>query len=245
MSSYMIFCVEKTFNKLCCAFQQILALFPYLYLWLWGGALLDERAIYIVIIGWNTTSVHWDWELAAERRRLVQTFNKKDIVCDVFAGAGALTLLSARKVWRVFANDPITDALKYLARNTIDNKLQAKVELYNLDCSMFVKTLANFKKPVLMTQIVFSLPTSPDTLSGALKGAFDRKIWPVHQPLPIVHVYGYSHMPSWGKNFSHLIVERLQLKMETVELHVVKSLDSTREMICASFRLPEQVAFYD
>ncbi|MCO5604640.1 hypothetical protein L7F22_058810 [Adiantum nelumboides] len=76
----------------------------------------------------NLATVHWDSELAVERQRLIDRFSS-----DVFAGAGALALSAAKKVWRVFANDPNQDALTYLARNVDDNKLHAKVEVKHQD----------------------------------------------------------------------------------------------------------------
>ena len=48
---------------------------------------------------------------------------------DIAAGVGAFVLASAQKVWRVFANDEDTEALKYLAKNVKENRLQAKVEV--------------------------------------------------------------------------------------------------------------------
>ncbi|KAI5078860.1 hypothetical protein GOP47_0006531 [Adiantum capillus-veneris] len=179
----------------------------------------------------NLATMHWDSELAGERKRLIQKFSSKDIVCDVYAGAGALALSSAKKVWRVFANDPNSDALKYLARNVNDNKLHAKVELYNMECCVFLRKLLAFKRPVLMTQIVFSLPTRAETVKDALKGAFNRKTWPANQPLPTVSVYGFSDTSNYKRDFGQLIVDRLGLATEAIELYSVKSLDSERDII--------------
>jgi tRNA (guanine37-N1)-methyltransferase len=48
---------------------------------------------------------------------------------DIAAGVGPFALTSAKKVWRVFANDENAEALKYLAKNVEENRLQAKVEV--------------------------------------------------------------------------------------------------------------------
>eukprot|EP00250_Pteridium_aquilinum_P017252 c23531_g1_i1 orf=775-2925(-) len=201
--------------------------------------IIEDKISFLV----NLATVYWDSELAPERQRLIQRFSKKDVVCDVFAGAGSLALTAAQKVWRVFANDANPEALKYLAKNVVENKLQAKVELYNLDCRMFIRKLLAFKNPVLMTQVVFSLPMSKETIIDALKGAFNRDTWPESQPLPTLHVYGYCDALHPETDFYHLIVHRLGLMAEAVETHRVKQVESGRWLICASFQLPEALAF--
>lgn len=193
----------------------------------------------------NLATVYWNSELATERKRLIQKFSEKDIVCDVLAGAGPLAVASAKKVWRVFANDVSRDALKYLAKNVVENRLQAKVELYNLDGGEFLRKLLAFKNPVLMTQVVLSSPTSGETILDAFIGAFNRHTWPATQPLPMVHVYGYSEAPKPETGFLHRIVCRIRHPPEHVEMHRVKQVKSGMWLICATFQLPKAVAFND
>ena len=40
-----------------------------------------------------------------------------------------MALASAKKAWRVFANDENPESLKYLAKNVEENHLQAKIEV--------------------------------------------------------------------------------------------------------------------
>lgn len=193
----------------------------------------------------NLATVYWDSELASERHRLIQQFSKKDIVCDIFAGSGPLSLIAAKKVWRVFSNDENREALKYLARNVADNRLQAKVELYNLDRRVFIRKLLAFKSPVFMTQVIFALPTSGDTILDVFKGAFNRRTWPAMKPLPRIHVYGYSNTANPDTDFLNVIVFKLGLESEAVEVHHVKEMESGRWLVCANFQLPAAVAFDD
>ena len=48
---------------------------------------------------------------------------------DIAAGVGAFALASAKKAWRVFANDENPESLKYLAKNVEENKLSKLMQL--------------------------------------------------------------------------------------------------------------------
>ncbi|KAJ7562997.1 hypothetical protein O6H91_03G092200 [Diphasiastrum complanatum] len=78
----------------------------------------------------DLATVYWNTRLATERQRLLGMFDKMDIVCDVFAGVGPLAVAAAKKVKRVYANDLNPAALKYLAKNVVQNKVSAKIELF-------------------------------------------------------------------------------------------------------------------
>lgn len=52
---------------------------------------------------------------------------------DVFAGVGPIALAAAKKVKRVYANDLNPQAVEYMERNCVLNKLERKVQVcFNL-----------------------------------------------------------------------------------------------------------------
>ncbi|MCO5604639.1 hypothetical protein L7F22_058809 [Adiantum nelumboides] len=108
----------------------------------------------------------------------------------------------------------------------VRGKVARRYLLYNLDGCVFLRKLLAFKRPVLMTQIVFSLPTNAEIVKEALKGAFNRKTWPAYQPLPMVCVYGYSDTGQHKGDFGYLIIDKLGLAADFIDLYSVKSLDS-------------------
>lgn len=193
----------------------------------------------------TTVIEYWNSKLAAERRRLIEGFNEKDVVCDVFAGVGPLAVAAAKKVWRVFANDLNPHALKYLAKNVSENRLLAKVEMYNLDGRTFLKQLLGFDKPVPMTQVVMDLPTDAEKFLDAFIGAFNPCTWNAKRPMPYIHVYGFSSLLDPEADFLERIVCKIGHAPEHIEMHRVYLAAPGKWMLCASFQLPHTVAFKD
>ncbi len=69
------------------------------------------------------TQVYWNSRLHTEHDRLVQLFQPKDIVADVFAGVGPFALPAAKRGCGVLANDLNPNSAKYLAKNVEDNRV--------------------------------------------------------------------------------------------------------------------------
>uniref|UniRef100_A0A804N3M2 SAM-dependent methyltransferase TRM5/TYW2-type domain-containing protein n=1 Tax=Zea mays TaxID=4577 RepID=A0A804N3M2_MAIZE len=74
-------------------------------------------------------TVYWNSRLATERQRLVNIFRNLDVVCDMFSGVGPLAISAAKKVKYVYANDINPNAVGYLERNMVLNKLEKKIEM--------------------------------------------------------------------------------------------------------------------
>ncbi|MQL92283.1 hypothetical protein Taro_024906 [Colocasia esculenta] len=77
----------------------------------------------------NLARVYWNSRLATERQRLICSFTGNDVVCDVFAGVGPIAISAAKKVKHVYANDLNPNAIEYLERNIVLNKLERKIEV--------------------------------------------------------------------------------------------------------------------
>ncbi|CAI5504580.1 unnamed protein product [Closterium sp. Naga37s-1] len=136
--------------------------------------------------------VYWNSRLATERARLVATFTSADVVCDVFAGVGPIAVAAAKRVKRVYGNDLNPSALTFLAQNIIANRVDGKVEIFNLDGRDFIRHLLSLPRPVHMTRIVMNLPADAIEFLDVLKGAFPLGKWGTRTPPPIIHVYAFS-----------------------------------------------------
>ncbi|XP_063945643.1 tRNA (guanine(37)-N1)-methyltransferase 1 isoform X2 [Daucus carota subsp. sativus] len=77
----------------------------------------------------DLATVYWNSRLATERQRLLNSFTQSDIVCDVFAGVGPIAIAAAKRVRYVYANDLNPNAVDFLQKNCVINKLERKIEL--------------------------------------------------------------------------------------------------------------------
>ncbi|KAJ3214103.1 serine/threonine-protein kinase M1 [Dinochytrium kinnereticum] len=87
------------------------------------------------------SAVYWNSRLQGEHDRIVRTFNKNDLVCDVFGGVGPFAVPAAKNVGcLVFSNDLNPVSYKYLIENIALNKVAHLVKGYNSDGREFVRT---------------------------------------------------------------------------------------------------------
>ncbi|KAK8452810.1 hypothetical protein SEVIR_5G177510v4 [Setaria viridis] len=104
-------------------------------------------------------TVYWNSRLATERQRLVNDiFRNSDIVCDMFSGVGPLAISAAKKVKYVYANDINPTAVEYFKRNMVLNKLERKIEVFNMDARRFISAIYSSQHVHPVTQIVMNLP---------------------------------------------------------------------------------------
>ncbi|GJP53898.1 hypothetical protein CLOM_g13015 [Closterium sp. NIES-68] len=187
--------------------------------------------------------VYWNSRLATERARLVSTFSSSDVVCDVFAGVGPIAIAAAKRVKRVYANDLNPSALTFLAQNIIANRVEGKVEIFNLDGRDFIRHLLSLPRPVQMSRVVMNLPADAIEFLDVLKGAFPLAKWGTRTPPPIVHVYAFSKAADPELDLSQRIWSVLGHTMTDIDFHRVRLVAPSKWMVCCSFRLPPTVAF--
>ncbi|KAL6196435.1 hypothetical protein ACLB2K_032050 [Fragaria x ananassa] len=106
----------------------------------------------------DLATVYWNSRLATERQRLLNSFTRNDVVCDVFAGVGPIAISAAKIVKRVYANDLNPHAVEYLQRNCGLNKLDKKVKVFNMDGRRFIRAMFASDKAKSITQVVMNLP---------------------------------------------------------------------------------------
>lgn len=91
------------------------------------------------VFKFNFEKVYWNSRLSLEHKRLVDSFNPGDSICDVFAGVGPFTIPAAKKKVTVISNDLNPYSVKYLNENITCNKVDNYVKTFNLDGSDFIK----------------------------------------------------------------------------------------------------------
>ncbi|XP_043689951.1 tRNA (guanine(37)-N1)-methyltransferase 1 [Telopea speciosissima] len=191
----------------------------------------------------DLATVYWNSRLATERQRLINFFTSKDVVCDVFSGVGPIAISAAKKVKRVYANDLNPSAVEYLERNCVLNKLERKIEVYNMDGRRFINAMFASEKAESITQVVMNLPNDATEYLDAFRGIFRGRPEEKETTLPIIHVYGFSKAQDPEFDFHERISTALSQVAVMVEMHRVRLVAPGKWMLCASFSLPQSVAF--
>lgn len=191
----------------------------------------------------DLASVYWNSRLSTERQRLISCFTNRDVVCDVFAGVGPIAISAAKKVKRVYANDLNPCAVEYLERNCILNKLERRIEVFNMDGRRFIETIFASEKGQSITQVVMNLPNNGTEFLGAFRGIFQRNHPDREYKMPRIHVYGFSKAQDPEFDFEERIRIAVADVTFQVEMQRVRLVAPGKWMLCASFILPESVAF--
>ncbi|KAE8125713.1 hypothetical protein FH972_020488 [Carpinus fangiana] len=193
----------------------------------------------------DLTTVYWNSRLATERQRLLNGFTHHDVVCDVFSGVGPLAVSAAKIVKRVYANDLNPYAVEYLERNCVVNKVERKLEVFNMDGRRFIQALFASEKAKRITQVVMNLPNDAAEYLDAFRGIFRDRPKNGDFTFPMIHVYGFSKAQDPEFDFHERIRIALKEMAVDVKMRRVRVVAPGKWMLCASFVLPETVAFAD
>ncbi|KAK4285998.1 hypothetical protein QN277_002617 [Acacia crassicarpa] len=191
----------------------------------------------------DLATVYWNSRLATERQRLLSSFTRNDVVCDVFSGVGPIAISAAKIVKRVFANDLNPYAVEYLERNSVHNKLERKIEVFNMDGRRFIQALFNSDKARSITQVVMNLPNDAAEYLDAFRGIYRNRPKDGELKFPKIHVYGFSKAQDPEFEFHERITIALREVAVNVDMRRVRLVAPGKWMLCASFILPESVAF--
>ncbi|XP_040988138.1 tRNA (guanine(37)-N1)-methyltransferase 1 isoform X2 [Juglans microcarpa x Juglans regia] len=193
----------------------------------------------------DLATVYWNSRLATERQRLLNGFTRNDVVCDVFTGVGPIAISAAKIVKRVYANDLNPYAVEYLERNCVLNKVERKVEVFNMDGRRFIRAIFASEKAKGITQVVMNLPNDAAEYLDAFRGIFRGRPKNGDFTFPLIHVYGFSKAQDPEFDFHKRIRISLSEVAVDVEMRRVRLVAPGKWMLCASFILPETVGFAD
>ncbi|XP_061983221.1 tRNA (guanine(37)-N1)-methyltransferase 1 isoform X2 [Populus nigra] len=191
----------------------------------------------------DLAAVYWNSRLASERQRLLNGFTHNDVLCDVFAGVGPIALSAAKIVKHVYANDLNPCAVQYMEKNSVLNKLERHIEIFNMDGRRFIDAMYASQKAQAITQVVMNLPNDAVEYLDAFRGIFKYKPNDKEYALPMIHVYGFSKARDPEFDFHERIRIALQEVAVNVEMRRVRQVAPGKWMLCASFRLPISVAY--
>ncbi|MFQ6621313.1 hypothetical protein Gotur_002630 [Gossypium turneri] len=191
----------------------------------------------------DLAKVYWNSRLATERLRLLSGFNRNDVICDVFSGVGPIAVSAAKIVKRVYANDLNPFAVEYLERNSVLNKLEKKIKVFNMDGRRFINAMFSSEKARSITHVVMNLPNDAAEFLDAFRGVYRNQPRDKEFNFPMIHVYGFSKARDPEFDFHERIRIALQEVAVNVDMRRVRLVAPGKNMLCASFILPKSVAF--
>ncbi|KAL4271731.1 hypothetical protein GQ457_13G002970 [Hibiscus cannabinus] len=191
----------------------------------------------------DLAKVYWNSRLGTERQRLLSGFNRYDVICDVFSGIGPIAISAAKIVKRVYANDLNPFAVEYLERNSVLNKLERKIKIFNMDGRRFINAMFSSEKAHSITHVVMNLPNDAAEFLDAFRGVYRDQPRDKEFNFPMIHVYGFSKAQDPEFDFHERIRIALQEVAVNVDMRRVRLVAPGKYMLCASFILPKSVAF--
>lgn len=215
------------------------------------------------IFEFDFSKVYWNSRLQTEHRRLVESFDSDDVVCDVFAGVGPFAIPAAKKGCTIYANDLNPASYEALLKNAKINHVKDNFHAFNLDGRDFVRKMVqlsslsssllassttnqsvqgNYSRP--FTHVVMNLPASAVEFLDVFHGLYT----PHKQllQLPMIHCYCFSKSQFPGDDAKRQVEKNLGCSLNSeCSVHCVRDVAPKKVMVCVSFKLPESVAFAD
>ncbi|KAH9920236.1 guanine-N-1-methyltransferase [Epithele typhae] len=203
--------------------------------------------------------VYWNTRLHTEHERLIDQFDRNDLVADVFAGVGPFAVPAAKKGCAVLANDLNPASFKYLTQNITDNKVDARIRAFCEDGREL--RAENLPLPSAgpvrshIDHFVMNLPDTAILFLDAFRGVLsaenrgDRNLSGVYteERMPIVHCHCFTRERERAAAVVD-IRQRAEEKLgasigEDATFHCVRTVAPQKDMYCVSFKLPHAVAF--
>lgn len=196
------------------------------------------------------SKVYWNSRLGTEHDRITGLLQSGDVVFDVFAGVGPFVIPAAKKNCIVYANDLNPESYKWLLHNCKLNKVDKKVQAFNVDGREFIRTILKkeLSEYIKSTEkkkhlhIVMNLPAMAVEFLDAFRHLLDTE-YCTDVMLPTVHCYGFSKDDNPEKDIRKRAEEYLGSVLESCSIHLVRNVAPNKEMMCISFKLPATVVF--
>ena len=210
------------------------------------------------------SKVYWNSRLETEHKRLVESFEPSDVVCDMMAGIGPFAVPAALAGHAVWANDLNPSCAHYLEMNGRINKA-TQLRAFCMDGRVFLRELVAgapssqlpasaglLEGGVLIDRVIMNLPATALEFLDALWGAFSsRKSEWVDRPLPLVHCYCFAQTAEGDEGVLARAAKYLRVDPSVLQDHHESSVREVRDvapnkrMKCVTFRVPREVAFAD
>ncbi|KAM4724310.1 tRNA (guanine(37)-N(1))-methyltransferase isoform 2-T2 [Anableps anableps] len=192
--------------------------------------------------------VYWNPRLSTEHHRMVQLVKRGDTVFDVFAGVGPFAIPAARLGAKVLANDLNPESYRWLQHNCKLNKVESKVQTFNLDGRDFIRGPVKQELPALLkgesaVHVVMNLPALALEFLDAFQGLLQLEP-PCELSLPTVHCYGFSKHDNPEADVVERASRSLGFPLENkCSVHFVRNVAPNKDMMCVRFTVPKEVLF--
>ncbi|XP_039992718.1 tRNA (guanine(37)-N1)-methyltransferase [Xiphias gladius] len=192
--------------------------------------------------------VYWNPRLSTEHQRVVQLVKLGDTVFDVFAGVGPFAIPAARSGAKVLANDLNPESYKWLQHNCKLNKVESKVQTFNLDGRAFIQGPMKQELPALLkgkanVHVVMNLPALALEFLDAFRGLLHQEPC-CDENLPTVYCYGFSKDDDPDTDVVKRASRSLRFPLENrCSVHFVRNVAPNKDMMCVRFTLPKEVLF--
>ncbi|XP_013883748.1 tRNA (guanine(37)-N(1))-methyltransferase [Austrofundulus limnaeus] len=192
--------------------------------------------------------VYWNPRLSTEHQRVVQLLKRGDAVFDVFAGVGPFAIPAARSGAKVWANDLNPESYKWLQHNCKLNKVDSKVQTFNLDGRAFIQGPFKQGLPSLLKggagiHVVMNLPALALEFLDAFRGLLQLDTTCEHS-LPTVHCYAFAKEEDHEADVVQRASRSLGFPMENkCSVHFVRNVAPNKEMWRVEFTIPKEVLF--
>ncbi|XP_069772381.1 tRNA (guanine(37)-N1)-methyltransferase isoform X2 [Narcine bancroftii] len=181
------------------------------------------------------TKVYWNPRLSTERGRIVDLLKAGDVVYDVFAGVGPFAIPAAKKNCKVMANDLNPESYKWLIHNCKMNKVDKKIQTFNLDGRDFIMgpvkvDLAkqaeafSLKENRTSIHIIMNLPGLAIEFLDAFRQLLEEQ--GQIDALPTVHCYSFSKCDEPAKDIQRRAEHFLRTTLEgrcSIHLTILKN----------------------
>ncbi|KAK2826046.1 hypothetical protein Q5P01_020260 [Channa striata] len=192
--------------------------------------------------------VYWNPRLSTEHQRVVQLIKRGDTVFDVFAGVGPFAIPAARLGANVLANDLNPESYRWLQHNCKLNKVESRVQTFNLDGRAFIQGPVRRELPSLLKgqaaiHVVMNLPALALEFLDAFRGLLKQE--PLcDKNLPTVHCYSFSKDDNPDVDVVQRASCSLGFPLENhCSVHFVRNVAPNKDMMCVRFTLPKEVLF--
>lgn len=197
------------------------------------------------LFNFDYSKVYWNSRLHFEHRRLVQGMKKGDLVCDMFCGVGPFVLPASKRGCIVYANDLNPESIKWLKHNSVRNKVDRKLHVYNMDARDFVRQSMSDLRATgfhCFDHFIMNLPASAHEFLNvfprlAQQGFFDT----VALERMTIHCYVFCKS---GEDPLEKIEAGLGYNIDRKSgcgCRRVRDVAPNKEMFCVSFKLPSSI----
>ena len=201
--------------------------------------------------------VYWSSKLSNERQRLLQLLKPGEVLCDLFAGVGPLSVQAAKKGLTVIANDLNPECYESMLVNAARNKVTSRMHIYNQDARAFFRAVIGTQRaevavedrlrqppfevlPATIHHIYMNLPMDALDFVDVFLGAFEPE-----QYLPLLHIYAFSALEDPREEF----IERITKiwgpwDHSRMVIIPVRDVAPRKMMFCVQMELDPNVAYH-